>query len=170
MELHRLPARNESGEWNVVVDTPRASRIKYKFNLDSGLFELSKVLPAGHSFPFNFGFIPGTLGGDGDPLDVLLLLEESVALGCVVSTRLIGVIEAKQKEDGKTQRNERLIGVANEDLIHCDCKSIREVPPRLLEEIEHFFVSYNLMQGREFRPTGRGSARRAQQIACKGMQ
>ncbi|MDQ6860764.1 MAG: inorganic diphosphatase [Verrucomicrobiota bacterium] len=76
------------------------------------LFELSGVLPAGAVFPYDFGFIPQTRGGDGDPLDVLILMDEPAFTGCLVETRLLGVIEADQTENGETTRTDRLIAVA----------------------------------------------------------
>jgi inorganic pyrophosphatase len=63
-------------------------------------------------FPYDFGFIPGTLGEDGDPLDIMVLMDEPTHVGCPVDIRLIGIIEADQTEDGKTETNDRLLGVA----------------------------------------------------------
>jgi len=110
--LSQLPARDAaSGLLNVVVDSPKGSRNKYKYEEDSGLWRLSKVLPLGMTFPFDFGFVPSTRGQDGEPLDVLILLEEPAFPGCVVPARLIGVLEAEQTEDGRTVRNYRLLAV-----------------------------------------------------------
>ena len=72
---------------------------------------MSKVLPLGASFPFDFGFIPSTKGEDGDPLDVLVLTEEPAFVGCVLPALLIGVLEAEQTEKGETVRNDRLVAV-----------------------------------------------------------
>src|SRR5262249_2243810 len=91
----------DSGDLQVIVETPRNSRNKFKFDEETGLFELGSVLPAGAVFPYDFGFLPGTLAPDGDPLDVLLLMDASAFPGCRVRARLIGVIEAEQIEDGK---------------------------------------------------------------------
>src|SRR5215208_5286440 len=102
----------ENGDLNVVIDTPKGSRNKFKYDEALGLFRLSGVLPAGAVFPFDFGYIPSTEGGDGDPLDVLVLMDEPVFVGCLVPSRLLGLIEADQTENGKTTRNDRLIAVA----------------------------------------------------------
>src|SRR5690348_12002596 len=96
---------------DVIIETPKGSRNKYTFDEKGRFFYLKKVLPSGMVFPFDFGFIPGTRGGDGDPLDVLLILEDSAPQGAHVSTRLIAVIEAEQTAQGKTGRNDRLIGI-----------------------------------------------------------
>src|SRR4051794_7660199 len=102
----------QSGNVNVIIDTPKGSRNKFKYDADHALFKLTKILPAGSAFPFDFGYIPGTQGEDGDPIDVLVLMDEAAFVGCLVPARLIGVIEAEQTEDGKTLRNDRLIAVA----------------------------------------------------------
>ena len=80
---------------SVIVDTPKGSRNKYKWDEKLGLFKLGHVLSVGASFPYNFGFIPGTRGEDGDALDVLVLMDDPAFVGCLVPSRLIGVIEAK---------------------------------------------------------------------------
>src|SRR5215831_12602433 len=97
--ITKLPALDlKSGLINVVVDTPKGCRNKYEFDEQHAHWKLSKILPEGMYFPYNFGFIPSTLGQDGDPIDVLLLMDEPAFAGCVVSARLIGVIEAQQSE------------------------------------------------------------------------
>src|SRR5215208_6835365 len=91
---------NESQDLNVVIETPKGNRNKFKYDEQRGLFKLGGVLPRGAVFPFDFGFIPSTLGGDGDPLDVLILMDEPAFTGCLVPSNLLGVIEAEQTEDG----------------------------------------------------------------------
>src|SRR5579871_5314832 len=83
----------DSGRLNVIIETPKGSRNKFDFNHRQGLFELGKVLPTGMAFPYDFGFVPGTRAPDGDPLDVLVLMDEPAFSGCKVLCRLIGVIE-----------------------------------------------------------------------------
>ena len=159
------PFDKESGELNVVIETPKGSRNKYAFDKKLGLFVLKGVLAVGHSFPFDFGFIPKTIGGDGDPLDVLVLMDEPAFAGCLVPSRLIGVIEAEQTErDGKTERNDRLIAVASNSQIHEDVKSINDLNEALVDQIEHFFVSYNEAKGKQFKPLGRFGARKAKNL------
>jgi inorganic pyrophosphatase len=160
----KLSAFNESKELNVIVDTPKGSRNKYKFDEDLGLFKLGGVLAVGHFFPFDFGFIPNTLGGDGDPLDVLILMDEPAFVGCLIPSRLIGVIQAKQTEDGHTEANDRLIAVAANARVHSDVKSLNDLNKTLIDEIEHFFVSYNEVKGKKFEPMGRAGAQKAKKI------
>jgi inorganic pyrophosphatase len=143
---------------NVVIETPKGSRNKYNYDEKTGLFKLGGVLPSGASFPFDFGFVPSTLGGDGDPLDVLVLMDEPAFPGCLVHVRLVGVVEAEQTErDGETTRNDRLIGVGS-------------LSPDLLDEIEHFFVSYNQIKGKEFKPLGRFGPQKALKLVEEGVK
>lgn len=163
--LHQIAARNpDSGLWNVIVDTPKGSRNKYKYDEADGLWRLSKVLPLGASFPFDFGFIPSTRGEDGDPLDVLVLLDEPAFPGCIVPARLIGILEAEQTQEEKTIHNDRLVAVIETPYNPPAFHTLEEMNPQDLIEIEHFFVSYNQMEGREFRPLGRHGPERAQQV------
>jgi inorganic pyrophosphatase len=109
----------------------------------------------GAVFPFDFGFVPATVAEDGDPLDVLVLMDEPAFPGCVVLVRLLGVVEAEQTEDGKTERNDRLIAVAAESRDHHDLQSLDDLNANLVHEIEHFFVSYNAAKGKSFKVLGR---------------
>jgi inorganic pyrophosphatase len=158
------PFRENKHHLNAIIDTPKGSRNKYSYRAKSGLFEHSGVLPAGAIFPYDFGYIPGTLGGDGDPLDILLLMDEPAFVGCLIPARLLGVIEAEQTEQGKTARNDRLIGVAVHSRVHEEVRSLEDVSEQLLEEIEHFFVSYNDAKGKKFKPLGRFDSERARRL------
>jgi inorganic pyrophosphatase len=159
------PFDEEKNDLNVIIETPKDCRNKYAFDDERGVFVLKGVLAAGHSFPYDFGFIPQTLGGDGDPLDVLVLMDEAAFPGCLVPSRLVGVIEAEQTEkDGKTERNDRLIAVAAGSHTHSHVKSIRDLNETLVEEIEHFFISYNEIKGKKFKPLGRFASRKAKEL------
>lgn len=149
------PFDPESGELNVVIDTPKGSRNKFAWDEKLELFALTGVLPAGAAFPYDFGFIPNTRGGDGDPLDVLVVMDEPAFVGCLVSCRLIGVVEAKQTEKGKTERNDRLIAVSVDSRTQEKLKAITDLDAVLLDEIEHFFISYNEVKGKKFKPLRR---------------
>ncbi len=107
------------------------------------------------------------MGGDGDPLDILLLMDEPAFVGCLVPARLLGVIEAEQTEQGNTARNDRLIAVAANSRVHQEFQSLDDVNQQLLEEIEHFFVSYNDAKGKKFKSLGRFGAERARQLIEK---
>ena len=130
--ISKLPTFDaKSGELFVVIETPKGSRNKYAFNEDLGLFELRRVLPRGMLFPFDFGFIPATQADDGDPLDVLMMLEDSAPQACVIRARAIGVIEARQRDaKGDWERNDRLIAIAAQAKLHSDLRSVKELNPR----------------------------------------
>ena len=160
-KLSALRCWSKKGFVRVVVETPQGSNNKYKFDEETEVFKLSHVLPSGSGFPFEFGFIPQTRGEDGDPLDVVLLMEHPTFPGCLVDSRVIGVIEAKQTENGKTFRNDRLIAVPKDSPRHDHIKDIVDLNDRVLLEIEHFFESYNKMRGRIFTPVARKGAKEA---------
>jgi inorganic pyrophosphatase len=131
----RLPPRPGPGLVHVVVETPRGSRNKYKYDPEIGLFRLNRVLFAGASFPFDFGFVPATRAGDGDPVDVLVLMDAPAFTGCLVYARPIGVLRATK--NGK--ENHRLIAVSTEDRTWNAHRDLSDLPRKLLREIEQFF-------------------------------
>lgn len=135
----------------VIIETPKGFRNKFAYDPETGLFELKGLLPEGMAFPFDFGFIPSTLGGDGDPLDVMVLADAPTHVGCLMEIRIIGIIAAKQIEDGKTEKNDRLLGVAVHSYQHEDLRSIQDVSDTLLSQIEAFFISYNQQRGKTFK-------------------
>jgi inorganic pyrophosphatase len=160
--LSDLPTFDPDGSLNVIIETPKGSRNKYAFDPNYGTFRLKAVLPEGSSFPFDFGFIPSTRGADGDPLDILVLMDAPTPVGCLITARPIGVIEAEQQErDGQTERNDRLLAVATRARTHVDVRSLADLRPGLLDEIEAFFGHYNALSGGRFRPIGRGGPARA---------
>jgi inorganic pyrophosphatase len=146
-----------------VIETPSGSGNKLKFDPDLGIYRLDRVLPPGMSFPFDFGFIPETLADDGDPLDVIVLLDAPLYPGCAVEARLIGVLEAQQQDGGvgSWRRNDRLIAVAGGPKGHSAVHSIRDLDPFRLEAIESFFVNYHSLDGDGFRVSGHAGIRAA---------
>jgi len=139
---HRHPTPIELASIDVIIETPKGSRNKIKYDPGMKAFKLSKVMPEGMIFPYDFGFVPSTSAEDGDPLDILVLTDEPLFPGCHVQCLLIGAIEAKQKEKGKTHRNDRLIAVAQQSLLYSSVKTIEEINPTVLSQIEAFFVNY----------------------------
>jgi len=159
---------SETGFLNVIVETPQGSHNKYNYDEKLQLFKTSSVMPTGTVFPYDFGFIPSTLGEDGDPLDVLLLMEFAAPGGYLVSARLIGVIEAEQTEEDETERNDRLIAVSMESHRHKQAQSLADLGKDLVDEIEHFFIKYNELHGKEFKPLGRHGPKRATKLVKEG--
>jgi inorganic pyrophosphatase len=154
----------------VVIETPKGSPNKLAFEPRYGTFILKGVLPAGAVFPFDFGFVPSTRGDDGDPLDVLVLMDAPVFPGCIVPSRLVGVIEAEQTEDGKTERNDRLLAVAAHSAAHRSIHELEDLGSDLVAQIEHFFVSYNEMKGKRFEVKRRAGSTGARALVIAAMK
>lgn len=148
------PVDADAGFLQVVVETPKGCRNKFAFDPEQRVFSLHKVLPTGMSFPYDFGFLPRTLADDGDPIDVLLLMDEPAFPGVLVRSRLIGVIEGLQTEGKKRVRNDRLLAVAESNHFYAHVKSPKDLDGKFLEELEQFFVNYNRLEGREYKLLG----------------
>ena len=171
-DLYALgPVESESDTLNVVIETPRGHRNKYSYDERRGVFRLGGVLPAGAVFPIDFGFLPGTLAEDGDPIDVLVLMDEPAFPGCLIPARLVGAIQAEQTErDGETMRNDRLIAVAERCPLYGQARSLADLGDTLVSQIEHFFVSYNTMFGKQFSPCGRADSEHAWALIRKAQR
>jgi inorganic pyrophosphatase len=146
---------------NVVVETPKGSRNKFAFDPARRAFVLRKVLPEGMKFPHDFGFIPSTRGEDGDPIDVLIFLDEPTFPGCVVEVRLIGFLEGEKSVDGRKITDHRFLAVAEESRTYSDLRDIDDLNDGVLDEIEQFFENYQQGPGHEFRVVARRSANEA---------
>ena len=139
----------------VVIETPKGSRNKYSFDQDQKTFVLKAALPSGMVFPYDFGFVPRTVADDGDPLDVLVLMDEPAFPGCAVAARLIGVIEGEQIAPKMPPvRNDRLVAVAETTHMYAKFKRLKEMPKHALKEIEEFFVNYHRLQGKKYKLLG----------------
>ena len=135
----------------VIVETPKRSRNKYAFDPDQKVFELVKVLPAGMAFPYDFGFIPSTLAEDGDPTDVLVLMDEPAFPGCLLKCRTVGVIEGEQGKGNKTERNDRIVAVEQMNHSYSHVKHVDDLGKEFVKELEQFFVHFHELTGKEYR-------------------
>jgi inorganic pyrophosphatase len=145
-----------------VIETPAGARTKFDYDPESGLFELHDVLPAGMAFPLAFGFVPGTLGEDGDPLDIIVLADEHLPIGCLARIKLLGVIEACQTEhDGRTVRNDRLIGRVAVSRVYGDVDDLDCLGDAMVGELTRFFETYNTLKGKRFEVKAGGDSARA---------
>lgn len=135
----------------VIIETPKGSRNKYAFDPDQKVFELTKVLPAGMAFPYDFGFIPSTKAEDGDPTDVLVLMDEPAFPGCLLKCRVVGVIEGQQGKKKDKERNDRIIAIENDNHSYSHVKHVRDLGKKFVEELEEFFVNYHRHLGKKYR-------------------
>jgi len=149
-----LPARNEDGLILAVVEASSESRAKFKFEPKRGVFELESLLPTGTAFPHSFGFVPDTLGEDGDPIDVVIMTDEPPPVSTVVPCRLVAILEATQKEHGQTIRNDRLLAVADCSERYRDVKQKKDVDTAIRDRIAQFFAFYHREKGKTFTPLG----------------
>jgi inorganic pyrophosphatase len=152
-DLFALPhcLDSEARTVRAIVETPAGSRSKYDYDPESGLFALHGVLPAGMAFPLAFGFVPNTLAEDGDPLDILILADDTLPVGCLAVVTLLGVIEAVQTErDGRVNRNDRLIGRITESRIYADAYDLGCLGEAMVGELTRFFETYNDLKGKNF--------------------
>lgn len=168
--LTDLPMQNGDGDYLAVVEAAAASRNKYKYEPKLGALTLHLVLPLGTSFPYCFGFVPSTRAEDGDPIDIVLFMDEPAQPGAVVPCRLVGILEATQTEKKKTIRNDRVLAVAIESPQYAQCKDIGDFSNTVLSEMERFFAFYNEQDGKVFkvdRRRGKSAARKAIAAAYK---
>jgi inorganic pyrophosphatase len=148
------PIRKKDEVLQVIVETPKGSRNKFAFDPNQGIFALKKVLPAGMVFPYDFGFLPRTIAADGDPIDVLLLMDEPAFTGCAVHAVLIGVIEGEQLDGKKKIRNDRLLAVAEANHMYSNIRKLADLPKEFLDELEDFFVNYHNLEGKKYKLLG----------------
>ena len=162
---HQLdPKKNQC---RVIVETPRGSRIKFKFEPETGLFEISKFLPKGFVFPFEFGFVPSTVAEDGDPLDVIVLMDEPAHVGCLLQTRLIGVIEMVQTENQKETPDARLVGIPLQSFDYGAVQTLSDLNKDLKQQIVEYLELYNKNSKKSDKVTSTGSPARAVELVME---
>ena len=136
---------------NAVIETPKGCAAKYNYDAQTQMFRLKKILPAGMVFPFHFGFIPGTMAEDGDPLDVLVLMDEPSWPGCIIECMAIGVLVAEQAQNNKMVRNDRVIATARASSAYNEIEDLSSFNHLTVKEIENFFYSYTRHEKKDFR-------------------
>ncbi len=159
--LEKLPTWSDDGVLNVVVECPRGSLVKIKHDPKLGVFRITRPLPLGVVFPFEFGFVPKTKAADGDPLDVAVLLDVPTYPGVVVPSRPIGVVRASQRGEGGRVRNDRVVAIAEADRRHGSLRQASDLSARERGEIENFFKTAVALEGKELEILGWGDARAA---------
>jgi inorganic pyrophosphatase len=147
--LSKLPTWSEDGSMRVVIETPRASRAKLKYDPKFQIFILSKSLFLGLTYPYDWGFIPSTCGEDGDPLDVMVIHDAATAPGLVLTCKPIGLLELAERNNGKRKRNDRIFAIPVESHLESDLTDVRELTKPSQVELERFFVATSELQKKE---------------------
>lgn len=130
---------------NGLIEIPRGSRAKYEVDKDSGLIKLDRVIYASMYYPLNYGFIPRTLGEDGDPLDIVVLTQVSVVPLCLIPSKVIGVMQMIDRGEA----DEKIIAVAEQDPSVSHINHVKDLPPYLLAELRHFFENYKTLENKK---------------------
>jgi inorganic pyrophosphatase len=159
----RLELGGKGKEIKVIIETPKGSRNKYAFDQEEKVFALKKVLPSGMAFPYDFGFVPSTLAEDGDPVDVLVLMDEPAFPGCLV-------IQGKQGKGKKSERNDRLVAVETGNHAWSEIDHVDDLGKQFVKELEEFFVNYHALSGKEYRIVGLKGPGAARKCIAQGVK
>ncbi len=161
--------KNAPSDVNVVIEIPQnAPGVKYEVDKDSGAVFVDRFLSAPMFYPCNYGFIPNTLSGDGDPVDVLVVAPYEIAVGAVLRSRPIGVL-VMEDEDGQ---DEKILAVPADKMtpLYKDVKSYKDLPPLLIEQITHFFERYkDLEKNKWVKVKEWGNAEDAEKMILEGI-
>ena len=128
---------------NAIIEIPKGHRNKYEVDKRTGLIRLDRYLFASSHYPGDYGFVPQTLAEDGDPLDVLVMVNEPTFSGCLIEARVIGLF--KMKDNG--QNDFKVLGVPNTDPLFAEYHELEDAPNHYLREVEHFFATYKQLEG-----------------------
>ncbi len=142
---HDIPFGKSNNKFNVIIEIPKLSRVKYELDKETGLIHVDRVLYSPMHYPANYGFVPQTLWDDGDPLDVLVMSHEPFVPGCLVEVRPIGIME--MQDDGESDA--KVLAVPAKDPRFNTITDIRNLEPHTLDEISHFFKVYKDLQKKE---------------------
>lgn len=142
MDLTLIPAQPKYGIINVLIEIPAGSKNKYEFDKDMNAMALDRVLSSSVQYPYDYGFIPNTLGNDGDPLDGMVMMDQPTFPGCVIAARPIGMLEMIDGGD----RDEKILCVPDKDPRYANVKSLKDVPQHRLDEISEFFKTYKNLE------------------------
>src|ERR671924_339717 len=153
-------------EVTCVIEIPANERNKYELDKDLGLFRLDRVLYSAVHYPGDYGFLPRTLGDDGDPLDCLVLMTIPVFTGCLVDARPIGLFHLVDRGAA----DEKVLAVPMRDPYSEGLNDLDDVPQHYLREIEHFFQVYKDLEGTHTESRGFEGAVAARQAIVRGME
>ncbi len=152
--LIKLPPFTPDGAIQMVVETPRGAGVKLKYEPTLEVFTVSRALMLGVTYPFDWGFVPGTSGDDGDPLDALAVHDCATFPGVMLTCRALGVVDLEQKGDDGPESNPRLILMPTWHDRLGEFEKAAALPERLKQELERFFVTATFFTGKHPRITG----------------
>lgn len=171
MDFAKLPARNSEGRVHVVVESPRGSGLKLKYSAELGAFTLSRALPLGVTYPFEWGFVPGTCAVDGDPLDAMALLDCPSYPGIVLACSLIGVVRIEQDAPkGGRERNDRVLAMPTMAPRFGGIKDALELPERMRDEIQQFFLNAVVFEKKNLSVLGWGGPAEAEALVDESVR
>lgn len=130
---------------NAIIEIPKGSRAKYEIDKASGLIKLDRVIYASMYYPLNYGFIPQTLGDDHDPLDIVVLTQVTVVPRCLISAKVIGVMQMIDHGEA----DDKIIAVAETDQSVSHINDVKDLPEHLVAELKHFFENYKTLENKE---------------------
>lgn len=160
MKLDRLGSYGEDGSLRVIVESPRGSSIKFEYDPVNRVFTVSRELPLGVVYPFDWGFVPGTKGDDRDPLDAMALHHSPTYPGVLLPCRILGMVEIVQREGKqRPEVNNRIIATP---LWHAPLKALeeaRDLPKEARRQIEQFFLTTATLTGKRLTIKGWASKR-----------
>ena len=142
-----------------MVECPKGINHKLEFDPEEKRFRLTKILPAGLTFPFDFGFITDTKGEDGDPLDIVIVSEITSYPGTMIECRRVGSLAALQTErDGKSMRNDRYIGIPVVSQLFSEVRDLGDLSEAIINQMEAFFKNYDEQASKAFQVLERKNA------------
>ena len=151
-KLHRLPAFVDGDTFRIVVESPRGSTIKLKHDPELDVFTISRPLPLGLAYPCDWGFVPSTKGPDGDPIDAAVYWDTATFPGVVIACRAIALIKVEQNvpdTTGGRRRNDRILATPIDGRRQNDLSSWSDLPERVRDELELFFVTAGSLEGKD---------------------
>lgn len=151
---HVSPGKNIPYAVNSIIEITKGRRSKFELDKKTGLIKLDRYLYSASHYPGDYGFVPQTLADDGDPLDILVMVNEPTFSGCLIEARVVGIFKMKDKG----QNDFKLLAVPNKDPLFGDMKKLEDVPAHFLREVEHFFSTYKQLEGVAIEPLGWAAA------------
>jgi len=168
MNLSALPAFVDNDTFRVVVESPRGSILKLKYDPNQGVMTLSRPLTFGVAYPYDWGFVPSTRGPDGDPIDVIVMWDGVSYPGVVLPCRPIGVLRVEQTNPSshERERNDRVAALPIKAPRWDGVRTVFDFAERIRAELEEFFLATTVFEGRELTLSGWAGPDEAMALIC----